>query len=128
MIGQCFYYDTPPNDKHLFVVLAPCLENKGRFVCVNITTKKDDSENTDTTCELRQGEHQELISPVSIVLYADARSLPPDLIRRLMGEQKLPPFEGDLLLRIQTAPLPETSRLKKGFRKSIKQYLDEVEE
>ena len=125
MIGECFYYDTPPNDKHLFVVLAPCLEQKGRFVCVNITTKKDDSETTDKTCELRQGEHQELTSPVSIVVYAQSRSMPPALIERLMGEQKLPPFDGELLLKIQKAPLSDTSRLKKGFKKSIQKHLEE---
>lgn|ERR1039458_9946993 len=123
MIGECFYYDTPPKGKHLFVILAPNLEQKGWFVCANITTKKDNSETTDTTCELYQGEHQELTSPVSIVVYAEARSMPPGLIKRLMGEQKLPPFEGDLLLRIQKSPLSETSRLKKGFQKSIKQHL-----
>jgi hypothetical protein len=124
MIGQCFYHDTLPNGRHLFVVLAPDLEQKGWFVCANITTQKDDSENTDFSCVLRRGEHQELTAPVSIVVYAEARSMPPPLIKRLMGEQKLPPFEGDLLLRIQKAPLSDNSRLKKGFQKSIKQHLE----
>jgi hypothetical protein len=123
MIGQCFYHDTPPKGSHLYVVLAPDLEHNGCFVCANITTKKDDSENSDLSCVLRQGEHQELTHPVSIVVYAEARSMPARFIQRLMGEQKLPPFKGDLLLRIQMAPLSETSRLKKGFRKSIKQHL-----
>jgi hypothetical protein len=40
-----------------------------------------------------------------------------------MGEQTLPPFEGELLLRIQKAPLSETSRIKIGFKKSIQQHL-----
>ena len=123
MIGACFYYDTPPKGKHLFVILAPDLDQKGWFVCANITTKKNDSENTDTTCELYQDQHQELTSPVSIVVYAEARSMPPPLIKRLMAEQALPPFEGDLLLKIQKAPLSESSRLKKGFQKSIKKHL-----
>jgi hypothetical protein len=123
MVGECFYYDTPPKGKHLFVVLAPCLEKTGWFVCANITTKKDDSENTDTTCELYQGEHQELTSPVSIVVYSEARSMPPPLIQRLMGEQRLPPFTGELLLRIQKSPISGISRLKNGFKKSIQQYL-----
>jgi len=123
MIGECFYYDTPPNRRHLFVVLAPSLEQKGWFVCANITTKKDDSENTDTTCELYQGEHQELTSPVSIVVYSAVREMPLPVIARETKAQNLPPFEGDLLLKIQKAPLSEISRLKKGFKKSIQQHL-----
>jgi hypothetical protein len=121
MVGQCFYYQTPPKGRHLFVVLAPDLENKGWFVCANISTKKED--NSDTTCELYQGEHQTLTSPVSVVVYAEARSMPPPLITRLMQQQKLPPFEGELLLRIQRAPLSETSRLKKGFKRAIERHL-----
>jgi len=123
MIGQCFYYETPPNDRHLFVVLAPSLEQKGWFVCANITTKKEGSENTDTTCELYQDTHPTLKSPISIVLYREAREMPLPLIQRLTREQNLPPFEGELLLRIQQSPLSDTSRLKKGFKKAIQQHL-----
>lgn len=123
MIGKCFYYDTPPNDRHLFVVLAPSLELKGWFVCANITTKKHDSENTDTTCELYQGQHQELTSPISIVVYREVREMPLPLIERLTHEQNLPPFAGVLLLKIQQSPLSDASRLKKGFKKAIQQHL-----
>jgi hypothetical protein len=123
MIGQCFYYDTPPNGRHLYVVLAPSIEQKGWFVCANITTKKNDSNNTDRTCELYQGEHQELTSPISTVVYSEVREMPLPLIQRHSGEQRLPLFEGDLLERIQKAPLTDSSRLKNGFKKAIKQYL-----
>jgi hypothetical protein len=123
MIGQCFYYDTPPKGEHLFVVLAPSLERKGWFLCANLTTKKDDSENTDTTCELYRGQHQELTAPVSIVVYREAREMPLPLIQRETQRQGLPKFEGALLLRIQTSPLTDASRLKKGFRKTIQKFL-----
>ena len=40
MVGSCFYYDTFPKGQHLFVVLAPSLEQEDWFLCVNITMAK----------------------------------------------------------------------------------------
>jgi hypothetical protein len=67
MTGNCFFFDTPPNGAHLFVVVAPSDANPGRYICVNITAKDEAS---DTTCELAQSEHSALTKPTSIVAYA----------------------------------------------------------
>ena len=120
MIGNCFYYQTPPKGDHLFVVLAPSLEQKGWFVCVNITTKR---QGADSSCELFQGEHQELTSPVSVVVYGQAREFPAPFILRLMQDQRLPQVSSDLLSRIQQAALGEVSRMKKKFQNAIREHL-----
>jgi hypothetical protein len=122
MIGRCFYYDTPPNERHLFVVLAPIPEDGNKFICVNITTRRIGS---DTTCELAAGEHPELTNPISIALYGGARELPRALILRLTGEQRIQNMPPEVLLRIQTAPLAPTSRLKNKYRDAIAHYLEE---
>jgi hypothetical protein len=120
MIGNCFYYQTPPRGAHLFVVVAPSLEQPGWFVCVNITTLRPGS---DTSCQLLQGEHQELAAPVSVVLYAETRELPPPLISRSMQEQNLPKMSDLVLLRIQQSALQDDSRMKKKFQRAIQEYL-----
>ena len=120
MIGNCFYYQTPPRGEHLFVVVAPSLEKPGWFVCVNITTFRPDS---DTSCQLLQGEHQEFVAPVSVVVYAEARELPPPLISRSMREQNLPKMSDPVLLRIQQSALRDDSRMKKKFQRAIQEYL-----
>ena len=94
---------------------------KGWFVCVNITTKR---ENSDTTCELFQGEHQELASPISVVVYSHAREIPAPLIERLTQQQKLPRISESLLSRIQRSSLTDTSRMKKKFQNAIRTQLE----
>jgi hypothetical protein len=121
MVGNCFYYQTPPAEDHLFVVLAPSREHADAFVCVNITARREGS---DTTCELLRGEYQELTEPVSIPLYGFARELPLALISRLMREQQLPKIGDELLLRIQRAAALETSRMKKQYRRAVREYLN----
>jgi hypothetical protein len=120
MIGECFYYDTFPNDEHLFVVIAPSLTEENWFLCVNITTKREGS---DTTCEICKGEHPNLTKPVSVVDYGRARELPLALIERLTKLQQLPKVGDDLLLKMQMAPLGETSRLKNAFKKALVAHL-----
>jgi hypothetical protein len=58
------------------------LEQRERFVCVNITTFRECS---DMSCQLAPGDHPEILAP-SIVVYAEARELPLPLISRLMRE------------------------------------------
>jgi hypothetical protein len=125
MVGKCFYYDTFPNDEHLFVVVSPSLNREGWFLCVNITTKRDGS---DTTCEVYQNEHPNLPKPVSVVVYGQARELPIALIQRLTETQQVPKMSDALLLRIQQAPLTDYSRLKKAFKNAIVAYLKTKEE
>ena len=120
MIGRCFYYDTPPNERHLFVVLAPIPEDENQFICVNISTRRDGS---DTTCELAAGEHPRLTEPVSIALYGCAREIPRALILRLTGEQQIQNMPPEVLLRIQNSPLSPTSRLKNKYKEAIVLYL-----
>lgn len=121
MIGKCFYYDTPPIGQHLFVVLAPSVEQKGWFVCVNITTRRTGS---DTTCELYNGDHPNLTEPVSVVVYGQARELPLPLIERCLREQSLPSMSTNVLLRIQQGALVKSSRMKKKLQDSIRKHLD----
>lgn len=124
-VGDCFYYSTPPNEEHLFVVLAPSIKDNGFFVCANISTKREFS---DCTCELEAGEYVELTSPVSVVVYAEARELPPKLIRRLKRRSKLPQMDRALLVRIQEAALVPRSRMKQGFQASIRAHLQGASE
>lgn len=120
MVGQCFFYDTPPHGEHLFVVLAPSLEQAGWFICANISTLRTGS---DLTCKLMAGEHGCLTNPVSIVIYAEARELPLALIERCCQRQALEPFAPALLARIQNGALSGGSRMKKGFQKAVRAQL-----
>ncbi|EDN66530.1 hypothetical protein BGP_5981 [Beggiatoa sp. PS] len=38
-IGDAFLLSTPPNDKHLFVVIAPT--QNGKYLCVNVTIQTE---------------------------------------------------------------------------------------
>lgn len=120
MTGRCFYYETPPNDQHLFVVLAPSLDREDWFLCANITTKRELS---DTTCELLAGEHECFTSPVSVVVYGQTRELPRRLIERLWDAQQLPALAPAILARVQRAPLTRLSRLKGAFQTAIRRHL-----
>jgi hypothetical protein len=120
MVGSCFFFDTPPNGQHLFVVLAPSLEEPDSFICVNIETRRDKS---DSTCLINEGEHPDLTKEVSAVVYQFARDLPRRLIERLQREQQLPNFSPQLLRRIQTAPLTDDSRLRNKYKTAIKHHL-----
>lgn len=119
MIGECFFYDTPPNGKHMFIVLAPSMQKKGWFICTNVTEKRDGS---DTSCELLQGEHPNLTKPISIVNYALTRELPLPLIARLIEAQQLPKMGEQPLLRIQQQALGDMSRMKKNYQDAIRKY------
>jgi hypothetical protein len=120
MVGTCFYYDTFPKGQHLWVVLAPSVDEPNSFICVNLETKRD---NSDPTCIVRQGEHPNLPKPESAVLYVFARDLPLRLISRLQTEQRIPKMSDALLLKIQTAALTDDSKLKIKFKKAIQKYL-----
>jgi hypothetical protein len=120
MVGTCFYYDTPPKGSHLWVVLAPSIDEPNSFVCVNVETRREKS---DTTCLLLRGEHQEFTNPESVVVYAFARDLPIRLIDRLQKQQNFPKMGDDVLRRIQTASLTDDSALKNKFKKSIQRHL-----
>lgn len=120
MVGTCFYHDTFPKGQHLFVVLAPSIDEENSFVCVNIETKREQS---DPTCLVSQGEHPNLTNPVSAVVYGLARDLPLRLIERLQNEQRLPQMRPDVLLRIQKAALTDDSRLKIKYKKAIQKHL-----
>ncbi len=59
MIGSFFYYQTPPHPPHPFVVIAPSLEQKGWFICVNLTTMHQGAAgaNQDVSCQIQQYEY-----------------------------------------------------------------------
>lgn len=120
MVGQCFFYATPPHGEHLFVVLAPSLERAGWFICANISTLRPGS---DTTCKLLASEHERLTNPVSVVIYAEARELPAALIQRCCQQQSLESFAPALLTRIHSGALSGGSRMKKGFQKAVRAHL-----
>jgi hypothetical protein len=46
------------------------------------------------------------------------------MIKRLSDEQNVDSMPADVLFKIQTAPLSETSRLKNKFKKAIQKYLE----
>jgi len=125
MVGKCFYHDTFPKGDHLFVVLAPSLQQEGWFICVNITTKRV---NSDTTCELFQGCHQEMKNPVSVVCYAQARELPLALIERLTNEQEIPNVSPEILLHIQKCAVSEDSRMSHKLKRGVLQQLQGSED
>jgi hypothetical protein len=120
VVGLCFYYSVFRERDHLWVAIAPSLERKDYFLCVNVSTKR---ENSDVTCELNRGEHPGLTSESSIIVYAQAREFPRAMIKRLSTEQNVAEMPPNVLLKIQKAPLTETSRLPNKFKKSIKKHL-----
>lgn len=119
-VGDCFYFPTPPQEDHLFVVIAPALDAADEFLCVNITTKRGGREGT---CEISRGEHSELKEETSVVAYGWARQLPRSLIEKNIARQKLRPFSEDLVKRIQRNALSPSSRLPKKFQATIRQYM-----
>jgi hypothetical protein len=69
------------------------------------------------------GEHPTLSSPVSVVVYSEARELPARLIERQKKQQQIPNVSAALLHKIQKSPLIEESRLKKKYQKFIEAHL-----
>jgi hypothetical protein len=110
---------------HLWVVIAPSLELHDHFICVNVSTKR---ERSDVTCELNRGEHPRLTSDASIIVYARAREFPHVLIKKYSEKQAIEPMPPNVLRRIQTAPLTETSRLTNKFKRAIQKYLSIVKD
>lgn len=74
-IGDAFLLSTPPNDKHLFVVIAPT--QNGKYLCANVTSKHS---NSDTSCVLQQGDHP-FIRHDSVINYKKAREVDPVVIQ-----------------------------------------------
>lgn len=120
MVGSCFYYSAFCERDHLWIAIAPIVERPEYFLCVNVSTKR---ENSDLTCELKRGEHPGLTSEASVIVYAQAREFPLAMIQRLSVEQKVAAMPAQVLLKIQKAPLNETSRLPNKFKKCIKAHL-----
>src|SRR6478735_5409069 len=73
------------------------------------------------TCILLKGEHPDLYSEASVVLYAQTRELPRALIERLSKD--VAEMDSQILLKIQTAPLGKNSRLKNAYKEMLVNFL-----
>ena len=67
--------------EHLWIIVTEIDPQSGSAVCVNVTTKRDDSE---TTVVLNIGDHR-FIKHESVVRFGDAREMKIDLVEKLLS-------------------------------------------
>lgn len=119
-IGDTFLLSTPPNDKHLFIVIA--LTQNGKYICVNITSKRN---NSDTSCVLERGDHP-FIRHDSIINYKKAREIHPAAIQNQIDRgncrqyQRISP---SVLNKIQQGGITST-RLKNKYKNYLNSFLN----
>ncbi|MBW1649958.1 MAG: hypothetical protein JRJ44_04675 [Deltaproteobacteria bacterium] len=119
-VGNAFLLATPPNDKYLFIIIAPT-EN-GKFFCVNLTSKRN---NSDTSCILQKEDHT-FIKHDSVINYKDAREINPLIIKQLIlkGDCKLyKPVSQEALNKIQDRGITST-RLKNKYKNFLSLFID----
>lgn len=119
-IGDAFLLPTPPNEKHLFVVIAPT--PAGAFLCVNVTTRRHRS---DTSCILRPGDHR-FIRHESVINYRDAREIDAETMAELVSRGIsvfYPSFDARVVQRIQQGGL-NSKRLKNRYKNYLRAFLD----
>jgi len=116
-IGDAYLLSTPPNDKHLFVVIAPT-----RDLCVNVTSKRN---NSDTSCILQQGDHP-FIRHDSVINYKKAREVDPAVVQNQISRgncQQYQHVSSTVLNRIQQGGLTST-RLKNKYKNYLNSFLN----
>jgi len=116
-IGDTFLLATPPNDMHLFIVIASF--QHGNYLCVNITTLRH---NSDTSCILQSGDHP-FIKHDSVINYKGAQELNPLEIPNLTKNGKFykrTAISSTILKKIQYGGI-NSKRLKKKFKKVLKE-------
>ncbi len=119
-VGDVFLLTTPPNDKHLFVIIAPT--QNGKYLCVNVTSKRD---NSDTSCILQQGDHP-FVRHDSVIAYRKAREVDAAVIQNQIDRgncQQYQPFSSKVLNRIQQGGLSST-RLKNKYKNYLNSFLN----
>jgi hypothetical protein len=117
--GDTFLLSTPPNDKHLFVAIAPT--QSGKYLCVNVTSKRN---NSDTSCVLQQGDHP-FIRHDSVINYKKAREVDPSVIQNQINRGNCiqhQPVSPSLLNRIQQGGINST-RLKNKYKNYLNSFL-----
>jgi hypothetical protein len=67
--------------EHLWIIVTEVDQTSGTAVCVNVTSKRDDSE---TTVVLSVGDHR-FIKHESVVRFADAREMKMELVEKLLS-------------------------------------------
>ncbi len=119
-IGDVFLLSTPPNDKHLFIVIAPT--QNGKYLCVNITSKRG---NSDTSCILQQGDHP-FIRHDSVINYKKAREADPAVIQNQIDKDnriQYQPVSASVLNRIQQGGMI-SKRLKNKYKNYLSSFLN----
>jgi len=111
-IGDAFLLSTPPNDKHLFVVVTPT--QNGKYLCVNVISKRN---NSDTFCVLQQGDHP-FIRHDSVINYKKAREVDPAVIQNQS-------VSSAVLNRIQHGGII-SRRLKNKYKNYLNSFLNSM--
>lgn len=117
-IGDAFLLSTPPNDKHLFVVIAPT--QNGKYLCVNVTSKRN---NSDISCVLQQSDHP-FIKHDSVINYKKAREVEPAVIQNQISRGNCIQYQSvssSVLKRIQ-----EGGIISKKLKNKYKNYLNSL--
>ena len=123
-IGQAFLIDTPPNGEHLYIAIA--LIGDGRYLFVNVTTRRASSE---TTCILdpRTPGLPSFINRESVVAYQYARAWSPEELSRVIKPGSRVPkciFSDEIVSRIQSSGLI-SKRLSNQFKTALKIFLNQ---
>jgi hypothetical protein len=100
-LGDAFLLETPPNGQHLYIAIAPTLENK--YLFVNLTTRKSCSE---TACILQPNTTgmPSFIKTESVIAYQYAREIDTcQLNLEICVGSRIPKctFPSDILSQIQ---------------------------
>jgi hypothetical protein len=118
-VGDTFLLSIPPNDKHLFVVIAPA--RSGKYLCVNLTSKRN---NSDTSCVLQPGDHP-FVKHESVINYKDTREVDPAVIQNQISRGNSQPYQSvssEVLNRIQQGGLI-SKRLKNKYKEYLRIFL-----
>jgi hypothetical protein len=119
-----FLKETPPNGKHLFIIITDPNEND-EVLCVNIDSFEiKDIEEIDKSCLLPMGCHEFIFKP-TFVNYADAISLKTEIIKSELRKKIFITREAvssQILKLIQDGALVSNAFNKKKFNDFIKYF------
>jgi hypothetical protein len=126
-LGDAFLIDTPPNDRHLYIVIAFVSENN--YLLVNTTTSNKQID-PDKDCVINPGEGiPDFIDRQSTIAYAYAREIRKNQINKIIREgqcQHCGRFPVDEVYKIQERGAFSTSLAKK-YRNFLTQVLQNRE-
>lgn len=121
-LGDAFLIETPPNDKHLYIAIAPIPNNK--YLFVNLTTRRARSEIACILTPSMAGVPS-FITSESVIAYQFAREMDSTLLARDICQGSRTPycqFPANILSKIQQGGLV-SRRLENRYQDALRSFL-----